>query len=1228
MTRKFCAHLAAHIALFAILFTHVFSITSLAAVGHVRSSATIAKTSPVPAMLVSQGVVVSQVYGGGGNASATFTHDFVELFNRGTSPVNIGGWSIQYASATGTGNLGSGTTLITELPSVTIQPGQYYLVQEASNAAVGSPLPTPDLIDPTPILMAAGAGKVALASINTSLGCNGGSTPCSAAQLANIVDLVGYGSANFFEGAGPTGNLSSTSSAARASGGCVDTDNNNLDFTVINPPAPRNTSSSLNPCGVTPTNPTGIGAANPATVAAGNASLLTVTVTPGSNPTSTGIAVNADLTNIGGPASQPFFDNGTNGDQVAGDSVFSYSATVAPGTTSGVKSLTATIADLQGRSSTANISLTVSAPPPTGEPLPFSQNWSDTSLITTDNDWSGVAGIVGYRGDGMAGATAVDPQTILQDGSGTPVNVTANLANPNTSSSGGVAEFHLPDPVVAMQGSGTARAPHLVISVNTTGQSNIGVFYNLRDVDGSGDNSVQPVALQYRVGNTGSFTNVPAAFVPDASSGPNDATQVTPVAVLLPPAANNHPLVQVRIITTDAIGSDEWIGVDDIQVVPNGTIPLSGSGSANPNSVNAGNSTLLTVTVNPATNPPSSGITVNGNLLAIGGPASQSFYNDGTNGDVNAGDNVFSYQATVSADTFSGDKVLPISIADAQARTASTSISLTVRAARTPEIHLTMGNPSDAIADINNPSNYLLPKNEYVMSYNRDRGTPNWVSWHLDSSWIGSAPRQDDFRPDESLPAGWYRVTEFDYSGSGFDRGHHTPSGDRTATIPENSATFLMTNMMPQAPGNNQGPWEQLESFSRTLVSQGNELYIVMGGTGTGGTGSMGGVTTTIAGGNVTVPAYTWKVIIVLPNGGDDANRVDVNTRVLAVIMPNADNIRTDQWQIYSATVGQVEALTGYDFFSNVPVHIQEVIEARPDAATNTAPTAQSQTVQTDEDTPIGITLTATDPNVNNLLTFTVTSGPSNGQLSGEGANLIYTPNANFSGQDSFVFEASDGAAVSGATVTINVSSVNDAPVLAPIVDQTVFLGDTLSFTVSATDADLPIDTLTFGLTGMVPAGASIDPLTGEFTWTPTVGQAGVIYSFGVRVTDAGGLYYDQTVNIGVAFEWSGLLPPLSDNNPTINGGSTVTVTFRLTGLASGVTDATARLYYARIGNGNPGPELPAQPSGNSSTGNLFRYSDGQYLFNWKTKDIDPGLYGIRIDLGDGVLRVVPVTIR
>jgi endonuclease G len=245
--------------------------------------------------------------------------------------------------------------------------------------------------------------------------------------------------------------------------------------------------------------------------------------------------------------------------------------------------------------------------------------------------------------------------------------------------------------------------------------------------------------------------------------------------------------------------------------------------------------------------------------------------------------------------------------------------------------HLTMGNPSGATTDVNQPLNYLMEKPQYALSYNRDRGIPNWVSWHLDNSWLGSAPRQNDFRNDPSLPAGWYQVLATDYTGSGFDRGHHCPSADRTDTIPDNSATFFMTNMMPQAPDNNQGPWAVLEGYCRTLVAAGNELYIITGGVGTGGTGSSGGVTMTVASGHVAVPAQTWKVIIVIPAGDNDVSRVNKRTRTIAVILPNTQGIRGVDWHTFRVSVDAVESLTGYDFFSNVPIMTQRIIERRVD---------------------------------------------------------------------------------------------------------------------------------------------------------------------------------------------------------------------------------------------------------------------------------------------------------
>lgn len=201
----------------------------------------------------------------------------------------------------------------------------------------------------------------------------------------------------------------------------------------------------------------------------------------------------------------------------------------------------------------------------TPQTLPYAQSWTDTALIATNDNWSGIPGVVGYRGDNITGGTGVDPQTLLGEGT-VVINVIANQTNPNTLATGGVAEFHLADPVVALNGSGTADAPYLLINLNTTSQNGISVAYNVRDLDGSIDNAVQAVALQYRIGNSGNFINVPAGFVADATTGPSLATLVTPVSALLPAAADNQPLVQVRIITSNAVGNDEWVGIDDIAI--------------------------------------------------------------------------------------------------------------------------------------------------------------------------------------------------------------------------------------------------------------------------------------------------------------------------------------------------------------------------------------------------------------------------------------------------------------------------------------------------------------------------------------------------------------------------------------------------------------------------------------------------------------------------------------
>lgn len=187
----------------------------------------------------STNIVISQVYGGGGNVGGIYTNDFVELYNLGSSTISLDGWSIQYTSATGTGNFGANSGLLTPLTG-TLAPGQYFLIQESAGANVFASLPTPNLIDDSPINISGIGGKVALVNTITPLGCNGSTTPCNPTALASIVDLVGWGTANFYEGSGPAPATSNSTAVIRKLNGAQDTDNNVSDF-IAGAPNPRNT---------------------------------------------------------------------------------------------------------------------------------------------------------------------------------------------------------------------------------------------------------------------------------------------------------------------------------------------------------------------------------------------------------------------------------------------------------------------------------------------------------------------------------------------------------------------------------------------------------------------------------------------------------------------------------------------------------------------------------------------------------------------------------------------------------------------------------------------------------------------------------------------------------------------------------------------------------------------------------------------------------------------------
>ena len=259
-----------------------------------------------------------------------------------------------------------------------------------------------------------------------------------------------------------------------------------------------------------------------------------------------------------------------------------------------------------------------------------------------------------------------------------------------------------------------------------------------------------------------------------------------------------------------------------------------------------------------------------------------------------------------------------------------------------------MGNPSGAAADSSNRTNYLMVKPFYALSYNDSKGTANWVSWQLTPGYLGNAPRKPIFDPDEMLPPGFYRVTQKDYSGSGFDRGHLCPHGDRAADEEMSFATFVMTNVIPQARNVNEKAWAHVENYCRDLVRDHQDhLYIIAGPSGQGGRGTRG-FAQAIAGARVVVPAECWKVIVVVPQEGggdeDDLGRITPHTRVITVVMPNDDDLVGEQWAQYRTSPAEVERRTGLRFFDRLSPAVAQLLRAKTDDVPLPAPAPRRYT--------------------------------------------------------------------------------------------------------------------------------------------------------------------------------------------------------------------------------------------------------------------------------------------
>lgn len=257
-------------------------------------------------------------------------------------------------------------------------------------------------------------------------------------------------------------------------------------------------------------------------------------------------------------------------------------------------------------------------------------------------------------------------------------------------------------------------------------------------------------------------------------------------------------------------------------------------------------------------------------------------------------------------------------------------------------VHFLLGNPSSATANVANKDNFLMVKQNYVLSYNDSKGIPNWVSWQLTKDDLGAAPRKRAFDTDNSLPDSFKHVNTLDYKTSGFDRGHMCPHSDRAKDTAMSYSTFIMTNIIPQAPNVNQKAWDQLEIYCRELVTKGNRLYICSGPLGSGGRGSKGYMTS-LSDGKVEVPSACWKIAVVVPGDGqanEDIARITPETRVIAIIMPNDENSVGLEWGQYRTSVEEIEKQTHLKFFDKLPAEIAKALKEQVDEEKLPAPVA------------------------------------------------------------------------------------------------------------------------------------------------------------------------------------------------------------------------------------------------------------------------------------------------
>jgi len=503
--------------------------------------------------------------------------------------------------------------------------------------------------------------------------------------------------------------------------------------------------------------------------------------------------------------------------------------------------------------------------------------------------------------------------------------------------------------------------------------------------------------------------------------------------------------------------------------------------------------------------------------------------------------------------------------------------------------HLEFGTPTGVPA-----GEIVLSKAQYVSGYNPARGEPDWVSWNLNASQFGGAPRCNCFTADQTLPADVYHVVDFDYRNGGYDRGHMVQSESRTTTDQENATTFLLTNILPQGAENNQGPWSKFENYLNDLArTNGKEIYVVAGGEYSAHPGTLKGE------GKVAIPDYTWKVAVIM-NGGQGLANVHspADLQVIAVKMPNlidsaavatSVGMRNNPWEQYQVTVDQIERETGYDLLNALPNQVEILVEAN-----DRAPVAATDGPYTGiEGSPVTLSGAGSSDPDGDVLTYAWDFGDG---TTGTGA----TPQHTYADNGTYVvtLTVSDPAGAE-ATATTSVTVFNVNPTVNAFSGASILAHQTYAGGGSFTDpgADEWTATVDYG----DGDGARPLALSGTgFNLSHTYDHAGT-FTITVTVTDDDGGADTQTATVTV----SNLAPQVNAfAGATLLPGETY-------GATGSFTDPGPDSWTATVDYGDGSGAQPLALNGKSFSLSHTYAAPGSYTVTVTVTD-DGGLSGTR----------------